>query len=300
MKAGLVAIIGRPNAGKSTLLNRLVGEKVTIVSPIPVTTRHGIRAIFNEKRGQIVFLDTPGMHVSKHALDRAMIATINDSLSGADVVLHLVDSTERVGKEETMVIERLSGIDTPIILGLNKIDRNPRCVDEYIQAWEKKIGRKLSEATDRIMPIPLSALLGTNTDRLLDELFARLSEGEPLYPADILTDFPRQLAIQDIIREKLLSYLKEELPFSIAVYAEEIIDRSDKLMVVEATILVERDSQKAIVIGRRGENLKKAGEVARKELEEIYEKKVYLDLWVKVDKNWKQDKDLLKRIGYIL
>ncbi len=300
MKAGLVAIIGRPNVGKSTLLNRLVGEKVTIVSPIPQTTRHGIRAIFNEKRGQIVFLDTPGMHVSKHALDRAMIATINDSLSGADVVLHLVDSTERVGKEETMVIERLSGIDTPIILGLNKIDRNPRCVDEYIQAWEKKIGKKLSEATDRIMPIPLSALLGTNTDRLLDELFARLSEGEPLYPADILTDFPRQLAIQDIIREKLLSYLKEELPFSIAVYAEEIIDRSDKLMVVEATILVERDSQKAIVIGRRGENLKKAGEVARKELEEIYEKKVYLDLWVKVDKNWKQDQDLLKRIGYIL
>lgn len=299
MKSGLVAIIGRTNVGKSTLLNHLVGEKVAIVSPIPQTTRNQIRAILNEKRGQIVFIDTPGMHVAKHALDRAMIAAITDSLSGVDAVLHLVDSTEQVGEEEAMVIDRLSKIKAPIVLGLNKIDRNPRYIEEYIRAWEKKIGKPLSEVTDRVMPVPLSALVGTNTDRLLDELFARLPEGPPLYPEDILTDFPRQLMIQDIIREKLLSYLKEELPFSIAVYAEEIIERSEKLTVVKATILVERDSQKAIVIGHKGENLKKAGEAGRKELEDIYGKKVYLDLWVKVDPNWKQDGELLRQIGYI-
>lgn len=300
MRSGIVAIIGRPNVGKSTLLNNLVGEKVAIVSSVPQTTRNQIRAILNEQRGQIVFLDTPGMHVTKHALDRAMIAAINDSLEGVDVVLHLVDATERVGEEEEMVMERLRGVGTPIILGLNKIDRSPTHIEDYILAWERKIGKKLSEATERIMPVPLSALTGTNLDKLLDEVFRRLPEGEPLYPEDILTDFPRQLTIQDCIREKLLSYLKEEVPFSMAVFAEEIVERSSKLTYVKASILVERDSQKAIVIGLNGEHLKKAGELARKELENIYNKKFYLDLWVRVNKDWKQDAGLLRRIGYIL
>jgi GTP-binding protein Era len=300
MRSGIVAIIGRANVGKSTLLNNLVGEKVAIVSSVPQTTRNQIRAILNEHRGQAVFLDTPGMHVTKHALDRAMIAAINDSLEGVDVVLHLVDATERVGEEEEMVMERLRGIRAPIILGLNKIDRGPKHIEDYILAWERKIGKKLSEATERIMPIPLSALTGTNLDKLLDEVFRRLPEGEPLYPEEILTDFPRQLTIQDCIREKLLLYLKEEVPFSMAVFAEEIVERSAKLTYVKASILVERDSQKAIVIGHNGEHLKKAGELARKELENIYNKKFYLDLWVKVSQDWKQDTELLKRIGYIL
>lgn len=298
MKAGIVAMIGRPNVGKSTLLNYLVGEKVAIVSPIPQTTRNQIRAILNEKRGQIVLIDTPGMHVSHHALDRTMIAAINDSLSGSDVILHLVDATKPVGEEEMMVIERLSAISTPIILGLNKIDRQASHIADYLEIWEKKIGKPLSEATDRIMPVPLSALVGTNTDRLLDELFARLPEGEALYPENILTDFPRQLTIQDIIREKLLVDLRDELPFSIAVYAEEITDRSDKMLYIKAIILVERDSQKSIVIGKHGSILKKAGEAARKEIQELYQKKVYLDLWVKVEENWKQDATLLRQIGY--
>lgn len=300
MKSGIVAIIGRTNVGKSTLLNNLVGEKVAIVSPVPQTTRNQIRAIFNDARGQIVFLDTPGMHVSKHALDRSMIAAINDSLSGVDVILHLVDATEHVGEEEGMVIDRLSGVRAPVLLGLNKIDRGPQCIEEYLSAWEKKIGKKLSEATDRVMPIPLSALMGTNVDKLLDELFARLPEGAPYYPQDILTDFPRQLNIQDIIREKLLLYLKEEVPFSLAVYAEEITERSAKLTYVKAFVLVERDSQKSIVIGKKGACLKKAGEAARKDLEDMYGKKFYLDLWVKVDDDWKQDTELLRRMGYIL
>ena len=295
----MVAIVGRANVGKSTLLNYLVGEKVAIVSPVPQTTRNQIRAILNDQRGQIVFIDTPGLHVSKHALDRAMVNAINDSLSGADVVIHLVDATEHVGEEETMVMERLSGLSIPIILALNKIDRGPRCMEEYLRAWEKRLGESLSASTDRFMPIPLSALVGTNVDGLLNELFKRLPEGEALYPLDVLTDFPRQLTIQDIIREKLLAFIKEELPFSVAVYAEEIIDRSKKLMVVKASIFVERDSQKAIVIGHNGQILKKAGEASRKELEELYGKKIYLDLWVKVVENWKQNHELLKQMGYV-
>ena len=149
------------------------------------------------------------------------------------------------------------------------------------------------------MPVPISALTGTNTDRLLDELFLRLPVGQPLYPDDILTDFPRQLTIQDIIREKFLFYLKEELPFSMAVFAEEIVERNEKLTYVRAVVLVERDSQKGIVIGHNGEILKKVGEASRKELEDIYGKKFYLDLWVKVDPKWKQDTEMLRRLGYI-
>jgi GTP-binding protein Era len=299
MKSGIVAIIGRPNVGKSTLLNHLVGEKVAIVSPVPQTTRNQIRAILNEPRGQIVFLDTPGMHVSKHAFDRAMIAAINDSLSGVDVILHLVDVTERVGEEEEMVIERLRQVKAPIILGLNKIDRNMSHLEDYLLIWERKLGKKLSDVTDRLMPVPFSALTGVNTDRLMDELFLRLPEGEPLYPADILTDFPRQLTIQDFIREKFLYCLKDELPFSLAIFASEIIDRSPKLLVIRAEVLVERDSQKGIVIGRNGEVLKKVGEAARKELEEIYGKKIFLELYVKVDKDWKSNTEMLRQMGYI-
>ena len=185
-------------------------------------------------------------------------------------------------------------------LNLNKIDLGPRCVEEYISAWEQKLQGPLSEKTSRLMPVPLSALNGTNVDKLLDELFARMPEGEPLYPADVLTDFPRQLTIQDVVREKLLSYLKDELPFSVAVYAEEIIDRSEKLMVVRAVIFVERDSQKGIVVGKGGEHLKKVGTEARRDLQDIFGKKVFLELWVKVRENWKQDQELLRQIGYIL
>ncbi len=299
-KSGVVAIIGRPNVGKSTLLNRLVGEKVAIVSSIPQTTRNQIRAILNNEQGQIVFIDTPGLHVSRHALDRAMTSAITDSLMGADVVIHLVDATEQIGEEEALVMERLGKLTVPIVLALNKIDRSPRHLEDYLHMWEKKLKKPLSEMTHRVVPIPMSALVGTNVDALLKELFKRLPEGEPLYPENVLTDFPRQLTIQDIIREKLLLYIREELPFSVAVFAEEIVERSKKLTYVKASILVERESQKAIVIGHKGELLKKVGEAARKELEKMYEKKFYLDLWVDVDKGWKQNNGLLRQMGYIL
>ncbi len=300
LKSGIVAIIGRSNVGKSTLLNRLVGEKVAIVSTAPQTTRTQIRAIFNEARGQIVFLDTPGMHICRHALDRAMIASINDALAGADVVLHLVDATRRVGEEENIVIGNLCKINAPVILGLNKADKDLKHEGDYVLAWERRLDTKAGKIQKKILPLRLSGLTGLNVDCLVDELFKRLPIGDPLYPDDVLTDFPRQMAIQDIIREKLLAYLKEEMPFALAVLAERIIDRNPKLMVVHAVIYVERSSQKAIVIGSGGGLLKKIGEAARLEIEDIYGKKVYLDLWVKVDKKWKQDHQLLRQIGYVM
>ena len=300
MKAGMVAIVGRPNAGKSTLLNALAGEKVAIVSPVPQTTRHQIRAVFNDPRGQSGFLDTPGMHKSEGAFERAMSAAIQGALSGADVALHIVDVTEPPGFEESMVMDLLASSRTPVILALNKIDRGLAHLDLYLKAWEAKLGSSLSAVTDRVMPLPLSAAKGTNIDKLLEEIFRRLPEGPALYPDDVLTDFPRQLTIQDIVREKMLLQLRDELPFSIAVYAEEILDRGEKRTYAKLVILVERESQKAIVIGHRGQALKRVGVEARRELEALYGKKFFLDIWVKVDPRWKQNTELLRRIGYIV
>ncbi|MGE5279147.1 MAG: GTPase Era [Deltaproteobacteria bacterium] len=299
MKAGIVAIIGRPNTGKSTLLNRILGEKVAIVSPTAQTTRHQVRGVLHEARGQIVFLDTPGLHTKKHAFDRAMVSVIQESMNGADILLHLVDATERVGEEEEMLLERLAAASAPVVLGLNKVDRSTTHLGDYIKAWEKRLGRPLAEA-GRVTPVPLSALKGTNVDGLLAACFDLLPEGPPLYPEDVLTDLPRQLTVQEIVREKFLAILKEEIPFSMAVFAEEIIDRRPDLAVVKVAVLVERASQKAIVIGRRGELLKRVGTAARKELEEIYGKKFFLEMVVKVSPKWKQDHDLLRRIGYIV
>jgi len=298
MKSGIIAIIGRPNTGKSTLLNRILGEKVAIVSPTAQTTRHQIRGVLHEARGQIVFLDTPGLHTKKHAFDRAMVSAIQESMSGADVLLHLVDATEHVGVEEAMMLDRLGAVKTPVILGLNKIDRGAVHLPDYLAAWERTLGQPLN-TSGRVTPVPLSALVGTNVDGLLSACFDLLPEGPPLYPEDVLTDFPRQLTIQDIVREKFLEILKQELPFSMAVYADEIVDRRKDLTVVSVMVLVERDSQKAIVIGHKGDVLKRVGTAARKELEEIYEKKFFIELQVKVDATWKQKYDLLRRIGYI-
>jgi GTP-binding protein Era len=299
MKSGIVAIVGRPNVGKSTLLNALLGEKVAIVTPIPQTTRHQIRGILNEARGQAIFIDTPGMHETRRAFDRALISAIHDAVAGADVIIHLVDVTERVGEEEAMVFASLLDAKAPIILGLNKVDRGSFHLQDYLAAWEKRCGRPLSEVTGRVMPVPVSALRNKNLDKLLDEIFARLPEGPALYPENVLTDFPRQLTIQEIIREKLLRVLKDELPFSVAVHAEEITDRSARLTYVKAAILVERDTQKAIVIGHRGAVLKKVGEEARKELSVLYSRRFFLELWVKVVPRWKEDVPLLREIGYI-
>lgn len=297
---GIVAIVGRTNTGKSTLLNYILGKKVAIVSKVPQTTRNIIRGILTEKRGQIVFVDTPGLHKPKHRLGKYMNILAEEQALGADVILHLVDSSERVGEEEEMVVSELCKSKAPIVLALNKIDLGGKFIPEYLKLWEEKKGKSIQELADSLITIPLSALKGANIDELLGVLFAHLPKGPQLYPDDVISDFPQKMAFADIIREKLFECMRQEVPHSIAVLTDEIIERSDKLTYIKADILVERDSQKAIVIGDKGQIVKKVGSLARGELEKLSGKKVYLELNVKVKANWRQDEELLRQMGIIL
>lgn len=299
LRSGVVAIIGRPNVGKSTLLNKLLGEKVAIVSPVPQTTRMLVRGIFNDSRGQIVFVDTPGMHLSSHKLGRHMTGCVRQAIAGCDIVIHLVDVCDPPGKEEDVIVEQLKYINIPIILGFNKIDLKGGFIPQYIQLWESKKKKPIAELVDALILITLSGLKGINTGELLEIIFSLLPKGPALYPEDIISDFPQKLSIAEIIREKLFQQMRQEIPHSLAVLVEEMAERSNKLTYIRVNILVERDSQKAIVVGKDGKILKNAGERSRKEIEDILEKKVYLDLWVKVEPDWRQNTPLLKRMGYI-
>src|SRR3989338_3858505 len=289
-KCGIVAIVGRTNTGKSTLLNYILGKKVAIVSKIPQTTRNIIRGILTEKRGQIIFVDTPGIHKPKHRLGKYMNILAEDSASGADLIMHLVDSSERVGEEEEMVVNYLKAASAPIVLALNKIDLGGKFVPEYLKLWEEKKGKTLQELGDALIVIPISALKGTNIDRLLEVLFSQ----------EVISDFSERLSYADIIREKLFECMREELPYSIGVLVDEIAERSKKLTYIRADILVERDSQKAIVIGDKGKVMKNVGSLARKELEGALGRKVYLELNAKVKPGWRQDTEILRQMGIIL
>lgn len=293
---GIVAIVGRPNTGKSTLLNYILKQKVAIVSKVPQTTRNIIRGILNENRGQVVFVDTPGIHKPKNAIGKHMNILAGDSINGADIILHLADSSEAVGEEERMVVDTLSEAKAPVVLALNKIDLGGKFISEYLKLWEEKKGKPIQELSD-LTAIPISSLKGTNLDKLLDILFSRLPEGPLLYPDDIISDFPIKLAYADIIREKLFECMFQEVPHSIAVLIDEIIERSSKLIYIRVDIFVERDSQKAIVIGDKGQIVKKVGSLARRELEELLDKKVYLELNVKVKENWRRDEEILRKMG---
>lgn len=297
---GIAAIVGRTNTGKSTLLNRILGEKVAIVSKIPQTTRNIIRGILNEKRGQIVFVDTPGMHKPKHRLGKYLNILAEDSARGAEVIIHLVDSSERVGEEEEMVVSYLCKSKAPVVLALNKIDLGGKFIPEYLKLWEEKKGKPIQELADRLAAIPLSALTGTNVNKLLDVLFSLMPVGPQLYPEDMLSDFPQKLAYADIIREKLFECMRQEVPHSIAVLVVEIIERSSKLTYIRAEIFVERDSQKGMVIGDKGQIVKRVGSLARGELEKLLGKKVYLELEVKVKENWRRDEEILRQMGIVL
>ncbi len=296
---GFAAIVGRPNVGKSTLLNNIVGEKIAIVSNVPQTTRSEIRGIYNDSRGQIIFIDTPGIHSARNNLGKSMNLTANNVIEGASCVVHLVDSREPVGQEERMVVGRLKDIKSHIILGLNKIDLGGKYISEYLDLWQEEKGKSLNELTDCLTVLPLSALKSTNKDKLLEIIFEHLPIGEALYPKESITDFPIKLAISDIIREKFLNLMREEVPHSLAVFVEEFTERSKKLVYIRAEIFVERESQKEIVIGKAGSVLKAVGTKARGELEALLEKKVFLELNVKVKENWKDNLSLLKELGYV-
>ena len=291
MKAGFVALVGRPNAGKSTLLNRLVGQKVAIVSDKPQTTRTRIVGVRNDGGGQIVFLDTPGIHRPLHRMNVRMVDVAVQSMSQADVVCAVADASEPVGGGDQYLARLLSRSANPTVLALNKIDRLGKpALLPVIEQWSR-----LARFDDIV---PVSALTGENEAALLRAMLGHLPEGEPLYPADYLTDQPERVFVAEIVREKVLRHTRDELPFSSAVLVDQFEEAGERgILRLFCTILVERESQKPIVIGRGGSMIKRIGTEAREELERFFGARVFLDLRVKASAGWREDPRLLDRMG---
>jgi len=288
-KSGFVSIIGRPNSGKSTLLNRLVGEKVSIVTDKPQTTRRVVRGIVTRPEGQITFLDTPGIHKPIHRMNERMMKSVRDSIADVDLVVLIVDASASFGRGEEFTLELLKPVTTKKFLLLNKIDRIQKktllpIIDRY------------SKAVDFQEIIPISALKGENVENLISEIFKHLPEGPMFYPADQITDQQERTIAGEIVREKLILMTEEEMPYSTAVVVERF-EEEEKLYRIVATIFVERESQKAIVIGRGGQKLKEVGTEARKELETFFGRKIFLELHVKVKKGWRDDEGMLRSLG---
>ncbi len=289
-RSGFAAIIGRPNAGKSTMMNNLVGQKIAIVSDKPQTTRNRIQGVLSEDRGQVVFLDTPGMHKPKNRLGEYMVQVTKNTLQGVDLILYLADVTARFGPGEEYVLGLLQQVETPVILALNKVDLvDKESLLPLLAEWNQR-GR-----FDGIVPI--SALEGSNLNRLKDEIFRHLPPGPQYYPEDAVTDHPERFIIGELIREKVLQKTRDEIPHSIAVEVEDIKDQ-ESLVSIGAVIYVERDSQRGIIIGKSGGMLKQIGSEARRDIEQMLGSKVFLNLWVKVKKDWRNREDILRNLGY--
>jgi GTP-binding protein Era len=288
-RSGFVAVVGRPNVGKSTLVNRLVGEKVAIVSDKPQTTRNRILAVLNRPDAQIVLFDTPGIHKPMHRMNERMVEAAVGSLGQVDLALWLVDVTEAYGPGDRYVRDVLQRSGKPVLLGLNKIDLVPRprllpLIDEY---------RRLLDFAE---VVPVSGLKGDNVDRLAGLLAAHLPPGERLYPDDFLTDQPERFFVAEMIREQILRHTREEIPYSTAVVIDSFKE-GEPVVRIEASILVERDSQKGILIGRGGAMLKAIGSAARREIEAFLGTKIYLGLFVKVREGWREDPAMLDEVG---
>ena len=291
MKSGFVALVGRPNAGKSTLINRLVGTKVAIVSDKPQTTRNRIVGVRNTADGQIVYVDTPGVHRPLHRMNVRMVDVAVQSMTQADVVCAVVDASEETGRGDTFLAEMLSRAQAPVVLALNKTDlfEKPRLLP-LIERWSRM-------ATFKDI-VPVSALTGDGVDGLERIVASYLPDGEPLYPEDYLTDQPERSYVAEVVREKLLHHTRDELPFTTAVVVDQFDEPDEKgLMRIYCTILVERDSQKAIVIGRAGSMIKMMGTEARQELESFFSTRMYLDLRVKLRAGWRDDPRVLDQLG---
>ncbi|MBO8164099.1 MAG: GTPase Era [Brevibacillus sp.] len=291
-KSGFVAIIGRPNVGKSTLLNHIVGQKVAIMSNKPQTTRNKIRAVHTTERGQIIFLDTPGIHKPKSKLGSYMVTVAENALNEVDLILYVIDAAEKHGPGEEYIIERLQQVKTPVFLVINKIDLvHPESLLPLIDEYRKRYDFKEI--------VPVSALQGNNTGPLVDAIFAVLPEGPRYYPEDLVTDHPERFVAAELIREKVLHLTREEVPHSIAVVVEEMKRREDGHTVyIYAAIYVERDSQRGILIGKNGEMLREIGKRARIDIERLLGNKVYLELWVKVKKDWRNQERMLRNFGF--
>ena len=291
-KSGFVTLIGRPNVGKSTLMNHLIGQKIAITSDKPQTTRNRIQTVYTDERGQIVFLDTPGIHKAKNKLGEYMVNIAEHTLKEVDVILWLVEPSTFIGAGERHIAEQLNKVSTPVILVINKIDTVKQQEDilTYIQAYKD------------ICPfaeiVPVSALKKKGTDLLLDLMFQYLPYGPEFYDEDTVTDQPMRQIAAELIREKALRLLDDEIPHGIAVTIEKMQERHNGIMDIEATIICERDSHKGIIIGKGGSMLKRIGSAARREIEKMMEIQVNLQLWVKVRKEWRDSDILMKNYGY--
>lgn len=289
-RAGFAALIGRPNVGKSTLMNTLIGMKIAITSKKPQTTRNRIQTVYTDERGQIVFLDTPGIHKAKNRLGDYMVSAAERTINDADVALWLVEPTTFIGAGEQHIAEQLKKSNVPVIIVINKIDTVKR---EELLAVMDAYHRELSEAEI----VPVSALKAENTEDLLQTIYKYLPYGEPFYDEDTVTDQPERQIVAELIREKGLRLLEEEIPHGIAVTIESMKYRR-KICDIEATIICEKESHKGIIIGKQGSMLKKIGASARTDIEKMLECKVNLQLWVKVKKDWRDSDILLKNFGY--
>lgn len=291
-KSGFVTIIGRPNVGKSTLMNHLIGQKIAITSNKAQTTRNRIQTVYTCEQGQIIFLDTPGINQAKNKLGEYMLNAVDTALSEMDVVLWLVEPTTYIGRGEQAIIERLKKVHTPVLLIINKIDTvEKEAVEQAVKTYQE------AYAFDAI--IPVSALRNRNTEEVLHKILKYLPEGPQYYDEDTITDQPERQIMAEIIREKALRCLEHEIPHGIAVVIERMKDRPDGNIVdIDATIICERDSHKGIIIGKQGVMLKKIGTQARVDMEKLLDTKVNLKLWVKVKKDWRDSEYLLKNFGY--
>lgn len=290
-KSGFVAIVGRPNVGKSTFMNYVLGQKIAIMSDKAQTTRNKIQGVYTKDNAQIVFLDTPGIHKPKHELGEFMVKSAYSALKEVDAVLFMVNVSEKRGPGDDFIIEKLKGIKTPIFLVLNKIDLvTPEVLLERVESYK--------DALDFAGVFPISVLQGNNVNELMEALIAALPEGPQYYPADQITDHPEYFVVSELIREKILLLTQEEIPHSVAVTVDKMQkDEFDKVHVY-ANIIVERKSQKGIIIGKGGRLLKEIGTRARRDIQQLLGNKVYLELWVKVEKDWRKRKSNLQEYGY--
>ncbi|MGI6130026.1 MAG: GTPase Era [bacterium] len=291
-RSGFVALVGRPNVGKSTLLNTLVGEKIAIVTDKPQTTRNRIQGIYSDDTRQIIFIDTPGIHRPRTRLGSYMVKVAQGALAGVDVVLHVVDGKAPVGQGDRFIASYFKDLSTPVLLALNKVDSldRPRTVlalDQY------------SKLADYNEVVPISALKGDNLSLLVEVIAKYLPAGPQFYPADMVTDQTQRFAVAELIREQVLELTWDEVPHAVGVLIEEMVERKDQgVIYIRATVMVEKPNQKGIIIGQGGQQLKNIGQRARVGIEEMLERRVYLDLWVKVKDAWRDRARSLQELGY--
>lgn len=291
-KSGFVSIVGRPNVGKSTLMNNVVGEKIAIMSDKPQTTRNTIQAVYTDEECQIVFLDTPGIHKPKNKLGEFMVKSATDAFKNVDLVLFVVDDSKKIGPGDRKIIEDLRGIKTPVILVLNKIGKLEE--SELFELMQLYSNEDLFKAI-----VPISALKGRNVNELLKVIGNYLQEGPKYFPDYMITDQPERVLVSELIREKVLHYLNDEVPHGVAVEVERMKSRQDKDIVdISAVIYCERDSHKGIIIGKNGRKLKGIGKSAREDMELLLGSKINLQLWVKVKENWRNLQNYITDFGY--